>query len=484
MADPQVTTFNGDNTQVALQEQKVINDAYADQLANAEITKLLNKNAPTSSTPSAGSKSQPAYATPAPSGSRSYGTASTQRTIDVLRKIPSKKSLADKMESLFLGTGSNSLSGNLNQYETNVAHTIFAQEKMFAETTSSVVSAVNTSIQSGVNTIVSTLENTSKEIHETLKPVSKAVGGTFSTLNQMLSSPTGIPEFLGRQVGHLIKAVNPEFYDRMNATFKSNKVQNIKNIPGQVVGSIRSIVNMFDAVLSLPAALISDIYNGLQDIMREISSAIDQVEAAVQKFIFGKDGLLDSIVSFEDFGEFLGTIQELAGYAVGISQTFAGATSIANIALQTTSYINQFVSFVNNPLNLAFAYAPPVVSQGLYALRNPQAIFNQLLPPQLSQGFAQISKMTGLGFNGNMGYGLAGVLQGLQGGMVSSILKNYSRQYPILAPLLTLAPGVSTVTYNQSYKPLYTPSPINPAIKITQKGMPINILSAPPIKTK
>ena len=300
----------------------------------------------------------------------------------------------------------------------------------------------------------------------------------------MLSSPTGVPEFLGRQMGQLIKDINPNFYNKMDATFKKNKVDDIKNLPGQVMGSIRSIINAFDAILSLPAVIISDVYNGLQDIMRQISSVIDQLEAAVQSYIFGKDGLLDTLVDYDQFGEFLSVVTELAGYATGISQTFAGASSIANTSLQVTSYVNQAVGFINNPLNLAFAYAPPQVSQTLYAINNPQNIINSLLPPQLSQGFAKISQMAGFGFNGNMGFGLASVLQGAQGGILSSILTNYSKQYAILTPLLTLTPGVSTVTYNSNFIAAYKPSVINPAITVTQQGMPVSPFSVPALPIK
>ena len=421
-------------------------------------------------------------AQPIHNSSSAASRAQTQKTLDILDRT--KPSLVAKLRPIFLGTGSNSLSGTLNTYEYNLTHGILALEINAAQTTNTIVSAINTSIQSGVNSIVQSLNQSKKEIHDNLKPVSKTIGGTFGTFSQMLSSPTGVPEFLGRQMGQLIKDINPNFYNKMDATFKKNKVDDIKNLPGQVMGSIRSIINAFDAILSLPAVIISDVYNGLQDIMRQISSVIDQLEAAVQSYIFGKDGLLDTLVDYDQFGEFLSVVTELAGYATGISQTFAGASSIANTSLQVTSYVNQAVGFINNPLNLAFAYAPPQVSQTLYAINNPQNIINSLLPPQLSQGFAKISQMAGFGFNGNMGFGLASVLQGAQGGILSSILTNYSKQYAILTPLLTLTPGVSTVTYNSNFIAAYKPSVINPAITVTQQGMPVSPFSVPALPIK
>ncbi len=69
-------------------------------------------------------------------------------------------------------------------------------------------------------------------------------------------------------------------------------------------------------------------------------------------------------------------------------------------------------------------------------LQNPQNLINQFLPPELSQIFAKLSQITGYGFNGNMAYGLASVLQGMQDGVINGILTNFAAQYNILGPLL------------------------------------------------
>lgn len=359
---------------------------------------------------------------------------------------------------------------SLDRYSRNLVQTLFSQELALAKSANKTVQNTASGIQKGTETITNTLDSASKKINETLKPVSSALGSTLGTLTQVAKDPLGAPEFLGRTMSDVVKRVNPAFANKMDATYKKYKMDNLSHMPDQLMGSVRNLMMAADAILSVPLAIISDLYFGLMDIMKEISSAVDQIMASVTKFFFGPGGLLDSIIPISQIMEFLDAIGELAGQLTGISQVFSGANQIAGVALQAQALTNNFGSFIQNPLDLAFAYAPPQVSQGLYAIQNPQTIVNQFLPPQLSEQFAKISQITGFGFNGNMGYGLESVLSGLKGGVISSIVGNFANQYAILSPLIATAGGGGTAT-NKAYPPMLKPSAVNPAIATTQ-GIP------------
>jgi hypothetical protein len=208
--------------------------------------------------------------------------------------------------------------------------------------------------------------------------------------------------------------------------------------------------------------------------MQAISDQVDKIMASVQKQIFKIiDGIIPGLMDFLD------ALSEAVSYVVGISQTFSGANQIASFALQVQSYTNQLGNFLQNPLDLLTAYAPPQVSQGLYALHNPESVINQYLPPQLSQGFATLSKLTGFGFNGNMGYGLKSVLDGMKDGVISGIVKNYAAQYSVLSPLLNMAPGDKAPATNEDKPAALKPSAVNPNIQVAQ-GIPQ--LQTPPKK--
>jgi hypothetical protein len=221
------------------------------------------------------------------------------------------------------------------------------------------------------------------------------------------------------------------------------------------------------------------------DVMKKISESVDKITASVTKFFFGPEGLLDSIIPISTIMEFLQAVNMLAGQLTGISQTFSGFNQIATFALQAQNYANQFGNFLQNPMDLAFAYAPPVVTQGLYAIQNPQSLINQYMPPQLSQGFATISKITGFGFNGNMGFGLESVLSGVKEGAISSIVGNFAKQYSILTPLLDMAPGSGGAPpTNEPKPPTLKPSAVNPAIQTAQGVVQRQTVPAKVIPTK
>ena len=406
---------------------------------------------------------------------QSTASAATARKIQILSKTNPD---LGKSVTEFLKSGQD-IKG-FDKYLRNRLQTLFSQELKLAKSTDKAVKTTTGAIKEGEEAIVETLGNASKKIKETFKPVSTQLGSTLGTLTQVMKDPLGAPEFLGRTMSDVVKKVNPDFANRMDATFKKYKMDNLSHTPDQVMGSIKNLVTAFDDIISVPLSIVSDLYFGLMDIMKELSSAVDQIMSAVTNFFFGPGGILDSILPLGQIQEFLDALDSLAGSAVGISQTFSGANQIAGSALQLQSLTNGLGGFIQNPLNLAFAYAPPEISQGLYAIQNPQSIVNQYLPPQLSQSLAKISQITGFGFNGNMGYGLQSVLEGLQGGVINSILTNFASQYAILTPLLNLGSGIAGTPPNKSYPAALQPAVTNPAIKVAQ-GIPQPQTPPPPV---
>jgi hypothetical protein len=162
---------------------------------------------------------------------------------------------------------------------------------------------------------------------------------------------------------------------------------------------------------------------------------------------------LDSIIPVKAILDLLSQVSILANQIGGIATTFLGVNQISQFTNQVINFSSQIGGILNNPLEFGLSILPQQinqqVSQVLYNVQNPQQFINAALPPQLSQAFATISSMTGFGFNGNMGYGFQSVLEGLQGGVVRSVLSKYASQYNVLAPLL----AGSGSGLPQSYRP-------------------------------
>jgi hypothetical protein len=334
-------------------------------------------------------------------------------------------------------------------------------------TTASITSGLRQNVGGVFDTVTGGLTQFNNDFGNLLKPVSSFLGETLATLTGVAADPLGSIALLPRSIASLIEKVNPQFAANLEGTFKKYKLDSLVHLPGQILGSVRNLLTLVDAVLSFPVIILQDIYNGLMEIMDFISDLVDGFFSFIYNFLFGPDGILDSILPVAQILAFINEVSALASEIGGIAGTFLGSNPITGFTNQIQTYSGQLGSFLQNPFDALFAYAPPQVSQGLYLIRNPQQMINSVLPPQLSELFSKISSATGFGFNGNMGYGFASVLNGLRGGVLSSILSNFSAQYPILTPLLGLVNGNSQI--QGSSNSLFT-SPVNSNLKTSVGG--------------
>jgi len=409
--------------------------------------------------------------------------ATRRKLVQLARKDPQQAAIVAQLLGYGDGVPGVNITGNREQalqgfdkYTRNQIQTLFAQELALSTQIQQESDSIRNLAQRGVSeinefgeSISDGLDAVSRDFNELMKPVSTSVGSTLASLTGMLKDPLGSVTLLPQTMVDVVGKFNPEFAARMEGTFKNEKMKNLSNLPTQVMGSINNLITEVDKILAVPLAIISDLYFGLMELMDAIGDLVDEVLGAVQKFFFGPGGLLDSILPISDIMLFLDALSEFAGEIQGISTIFLGSNPVAGFALSLQTYSNQLGGFLNNPQDLLFASLPPEVNQGLYVLRNPQQLVNSILPPELSELTAKISQITGFGFNGNMGFGLQSVLEGLQGGVLRSILTNFANQYSILTPLL----GNSVVsTLNSSQPPTVQGSAANPAIPVVKQGIP------------
>ena len=209
--------------------------------------------------------------------------------------------------------------------------------------------------------------------------------------------------------------------------------------------------------------------------MKQIGKEINELLNSFSKFLFN---FLDEIVPVKEVISLLQTVSKLTGQIQGIASIFQGVNAVSGFTLQLQTFSNQIQSALQNPIDTAIGYLPTDInmqfSQVLYTLDNPQDLINQALPPELSQYFAQISKITGYGFNGNMGYGFETVLKGLREGALSTILTNLGAQFSVLSPVLQGLSVNQGVDLSQGgFRPIVYNGTYNQAINIVdQEKMP------------
>jgi hypothetical protein len=322
------------------------------------------------------------------------------------------------------------------------------------------------------------------ELAEATKPVSQALGSSFNTATAIVKNPLGAPAYLANSLVSIVDKISPGFVDQMDASFKSVNLDNLQHLPSKMMGSLRNLATAADALLSVPFDILSDMYNGLLEIMEAIADLIDGLVSSVlnliQKIIFQ---ILDSILPISEIMSFLDAVGELASFVDGIASLAGGFSAVTNITSQISNFSSQFTSVLQNPLQLASSFVPQLdqglgmVSQFTGALRNPEQLIGQMLPPEISQQMQNLGQIPGLGFVGNLGYSVGDTLDGLSKGVFTQALGQFAKQAPMLGPLFNEQTEPSENAFAQeTHKDGYVPGSVRPDQEVHQAAKTVTAL--------
>ena len=411
-------------------------------------------------------------------GAQSVGTGFTNTAItgEKLTTLAKKNpNLANYISSVFgvavNGANSaagaiNAASGTLDRYTKNAIQTLFSVENSIGGAVGSASNAVSGSLGGAANSITQGIASAKQDLNELLKPVSAFTGSTLGTLTNLMRDPLGAPLAIANSIAAVIDKVSPGFVNRMDATFKKFKVDDLLNLPTQIMGSIRNLLGIVDQLLAVPFGIMKDLYMGLMSIMQSISDFLDSIISSIFDFFFGPGGLLDSIFPVSEILAFLDAVGELASFFGQITSFFGGFAAVDNILSQATSFASQATSILGNPAAIAQSYLNSAVGssgagQILGAIRNPQQFLNSIIPPQVSGLLGQIGGAPGLGFGSNTGYGFGGVMSSLGQGVISQLMGQYAPQAAIIGQYLGLGQGQGVVNTQQGNQPAVGSSSIN-----------------------
>jgi len=283
-----------------------------------------------------------------------------------------------------------------------------------------------------VSAVDGSFDKARSELQKSLAPVSSFVGSTFGTLTGMARDPVGSLFELPNTLGAMTDKLMPGSSAKMQATFKALHLENLQNMPSQIYGSIQQIASMINGITAMPIGYVLDIYYGCIELIENINKFISDMYQVLMQFVYG---VIND--TFPGLMDFLDAVFDMANQIGGIATALGGVNQIAAFTNQIQSYTQNIQGVFQNPLDLIYSYAPPGVLNGINTFQNPAAMINQIIPPEVGNSFAQLSQITGFGFNGNMGYGLQAVLEGFRGGVLQGIASGFSTQFSILAPLFT-----------------------------------------------
>jgi hypothetical protein len=413
-------------------------------------------------------------------GTKYTNSAITEEKARTLaRKNPALGNFIANTFGVPVTTSDTSENKEMDRYTRNAIQTLFSTEIKNEERLSKTLNAVASDINGIKKEAVHEIQGVKEGLNKLLQPVSSVTGTTLGTLTNIAKDPMGAPFVIGDALTSVVDKVNPDLANKMDATFKKYKTNEFQNMPAQVMGSIRSLAAEIDGLISVPFAIASDLYNGLIEIITEISDLADTVISAVYDLFFGPKGVLDSILPMDLVNEFLEVVGELTSIIGGITQKIGGLDFISDINSQISGFASQADSIFSDPGALVQQYIPKDVSSTLISIRNPKQLMNNLIPDSISKQFQQLSTMPGLGFVGNLGYGLGGTLESLSKGILTQTLDSYTDQLGILSPSLNVLSKKNPVTdIKEPHPPQINSASTNPNIPTVQ-GVPV-VLTPPP----
>lgn len=182
-----------------------------------------------------------------------------------------------------------------------------------------------------------------------VRPISDAIGSHADVDHAFHKNAAGSAALIPVSVASKLDKMGSFLVDEAEGVFKSQQLGLLQNLPSKIAGSLRQLATGLDEILSVPFEIMSDVYNGLMQLIDEISNLLDNVLSYVIQFAFSVlGGLVDSIFPLSQLEEMLGPIFELAGELSDIFDLFGGFPAMAKISSVLSIVSGGFSSILTN----------------------------------------------------------------------------------------------------------------------------------------
>jgi hypothetical protein len=260
------------------------------------------------------------------------------------------------------------------------------------------------------------------------KPVSDAMGSHSDMEHSITKDAAGPAAFIPSACASLIDNVNPHFTNEIEGSFKRNQMEFLQHLPSKIAGNLRHLSTALDSVLSIPFEIASDVYNGLRQLMSQISDLLDGLKSKIFGFLLSSiGGLVDGLFPEGMLDGIVSAISSIANEFGDLFDMLGGFSVISSIRDIMSNIISgNFLSALGNIANLGKMLMSGFGAGGLLGGLAGAAI--DCLEGQL--GLGQSSALSkGLGKGLTTGIAIGGILGSLpsigQGlGNLGSIIGN------------------------------------------------------------
>jgi hypothetical protein len=266
------------------------------------------------------------------------------------------------------------------------------------------------------------------------KPVSDALGSHIDTDSSIAKDSAGPAAFLPSAASSLIDGISPQLANEVEGGYKKNQLELMQHLPSKVAGNLRQLSTALDSVLSVPFEIASDVYNGLRQLMTQLSDLLDGIKAKVTKWFLGAiGGLVDGLFPEGLLDGFISAVSSIAN-EFGDLFSMLGGFPIVNSIRDIMSNIvsGNFMAALGNIAKLGGLLMSGLGSGGVlggFAGSSVNCIENQIGLGKASKSFKSLNKavVTGVAVAGILG-ALPSIAKGL-GNLGSVIGKGISKGF-------------------------------------------------------
>lgn len=203
-------------------------------------------------------------------------------------------------------------------------------------------------------TYASNLQSWKPYVINAVRPVSDAIGSHADIDYGVNRNAAGANAFIPTSIASKLDKITNFIVDETEGIFKSQQMSLLQNLPSKIAGSVRQLSTALDSILSVPFEIMSDVYNGIMQLIDQIANLLDNALNIVINFAFSiLGGLVDAIFPLSQLEEMLGPVFELAGELSDILDLFSGIPAIAKISSVLSIVSGGFSSILTN---LPFLY--------------------------------------------------------------------------------------------------------------------------------
>lgn len=244
------------------------------------------------------------------------------------------------------------------------------------------------------------------------KRVSDAMGSHSDMDHCISKDASGPPAFLPSSCAGLIDNISSHFTNEVEGSYKRNQLEFLQHLPSKIAGNLRHLSTALDSVLSIPFEIASDVYNGLRQLMSQISDLLDGIKTKIMGFFFSAiGGLVDGLFPEGMLDGFMDAVSSIASEFGDLFDMLGGFSVIGGIRDVLSNIISgNFLSAIGSVVNLGKMLMSGFGAGGILGGFAGSAI--DCIEQQLGLGKAS-SLSSGLSKGLSTGIAIAGILGSL-----------------------------------------------------------------------